>query len=496
MNATDKRNPTISLGVTTAMAAVMLTGCAGHPGPRAEVSAAAAEQAMANGETTAAIRAAEAAVAAEPRNASYRMTLGNAYLEAGRFASAATTFDDAMTLGDQSPRAALSLALALTGQARFNEAASVLNEWESDIAAADLGLAYALSGQPERGIHILTNAIRGGDNTVKSRQNLAYAYAVAGRWREARMMVSQDVPAHEVGQRMEEWAQLAHAEAYQQRVAGLLGVPASVRDGGQPVHLALNAAAADTQYAAADTGAYAFADAAPLPPPPAPPAAIEAPRMAVPATAGELPPVGAPARVAASPFQQAFVAQRPAPAPLPSQSAPAPFTAPATAQSAPALPAVPTATGDRYAAAPVAQAIASPPRAAAAPADARNESSIRRPTVTEPRLAAAPARSSAPVGDPTHLVQLGSFSSEAGARRAWGIYQSRYPELADRELVITQAVVNGRNYWRVSAGGYDSASARSMCGRVAASNGDGCISWAANSPLPGALDTGVRLARR
>ena len=64
-------------------------------------------------------------------------------------------------------------------------------------------------------------------------------------------------------------------------------------------------------------------------------------------------------------------------------------------------------------------------------------------------------------------------------------------------MVITQAVVNGRNYWRVSAGGFDRASSRAMCGRVSSSGGDGCLIWAANSPLPGAIDRGpVRLARR
>ena len=96
----------------------------------------------------------------------------------------------------------------------------------------------------------------------------------------------------------------------------------------------------------------------------------------------------------------------------------------------------------------------------------------------------------------SHLVQLGSFSSEAGANRAWDIYVARYPELADREKVITQPVVNGRNYWRVSAGGFDGSSSRAMCNFVDSSNGEGCISWVANSPLPGAIETGVRFAHR
>jgi hypothetical protein len=36
-----------------------------------------------------------------------------------------------------------------------------------------------------------------------------------------------------------------------------------------------------------------------------------------------------------------------------------------------------------------------------------------------------------------------------------------------------------------------------MCGRVKNSRaGEGCFAWAESRPLPGAIDTGVRLARR
>jgi hypothetical protein len=95
----------------------------------------------------------------------------------------------------------------------------------------------------------------------------------------------------------------------------------------------------------------------------------------------------------------------------------------------------------------------------------------------------------------SHMVQLGSFSSEQGARRAWGIYAKRYPELSNREMVITQAVVKGKNYWRVSAAGFGSKSASAMCGKVKA-KGQGCIAWHEARPLPGAVDSGVRMARR
>jgi len=530
MNAMQKRSPMIGLGVTTAMAAVLLSGCASNPAPRAEVSAAAAQTAIASGQHDQAVQAAEAAVAADPRNAAYRMTLGNAYLDAGRFASASASFEDAMALGDNSARAALSLALSLTGQARYTEAASLLNDWETEIAASDLGLALALSGQPDRGIHVLSNAIRGGENTVKSRQNLAYAYAVAGRWREARMMVAQDVPAHEVGDRMAEWAQMTHAEAYQTRVASLLGVPASVRDAGQPMHLALVNSPDAIQLASEATAPQSA---------PTELAAVDAPRMSVPVTSGELPSVGTPAaapatasvstpvvtpaatsvgmgapalapitvatprNAAPTTFAEASAAEpstTSAPGTASTRFVPTPQTQPVAASSNAAAPAAASA------AAPAARAAASAPRAAtSAPAAAtsapstatrapapRRVASANTPAIAQPALATGAAPS---VGS-SHLIQLGSFSSEAGATRAWGIYVSRYPELSDREMVITQARVNGRNYWRVSAGGFDRTGSRDMCGRVAARNGDGCISWAANRPLPGAIDIGTRLARR
>ena len=512
MKLSYKHNPMIGLGMTTAMAAVMLSGCAGMPTQRAEVSAQGVESAAVAQGQTQAVLAAEAAVAAEPTNAAYRMRLGNAYLDAGRFASASTTFEDAMALGENSPRAALSLALALTGQARFAEASSLLSDWEGSIAASDLGLAMALAGQPERGIHILSNAIRGGDTTVKTRQNLAYAYAVAGRWRESRAMVAQDVPAHEVGQRMAEWSQMSAADAYQTRIAGLLGVPGGVRDMGQPAQLALANTVEGAQYAAAAPVAAYGTELA----------ALGAPRVAVAATGSELPAVGAPAPVAMAPAPALPPVPAAAPAPAPRSSFAdafgtdrpvAPRVAAVSEKSSliappPAAAAVPVAAAP-VAAAPVApqsasqvvvrsepqaapQAPALEPLPARAEAPAASASEPRAPRPTPRRAAPSVARGD----DATHLIQLGSFASEAGARRAWGIYQDRHPELANREMVITQAVVNGRRYWRVSAAGYDQAGSREMCARVNSASGDGCISWAASSPLPGAVDTGVRLARR
>ncbi|TIX51260.1 SPOR domain-containing protein [Alteraurantiacibacter aquimixticola] len=466
------------LAASTAMAAALLSGCASTGAPRADVSALEAEEAMAQGRHDRAVQHAEAAVAGDPRNASYRAMLGKSYLDAGRFASAETSFNDAMVLGDNSPRTALSLALSMTAQAKYGEAAALLNDWEGEIATADLGLALALAGQPERGIHLMSNAIRGGQNTVKMRQNLAYAYAVAGRWREARAMAAQDVPADQLSNRIAQWAELASPLAYEQRIAGLLGVPSGVQDRGQPMQLAL-ANTPSIEQLASEASALAQADA---PAADSQQLALSAERMSVPATGGELPAVGRPA--AASTRYEAPAADR-------SGDFEQAFASNAQASDGTI----------RYVNDPLVQTV--PARQAAA-SERRVSGQFATPasrTVARSTTQGAAER----IGDPRpvradtdepHLVQLGSFSSEQGARRAWGIYVSRYPELADREMVITEAVVRGKRYFRVSAGGYDSAESRAMCARVDAANGDGCISWAASSPLPGAIDNGTRFARR
>ena len=73
-------------------------------------------------------------------------------------------------------------------------------------------------------------------------------------------------------------------------------------------------------------------------------------------------------------------------------------------------------------------------------------------------------------------------------------------ELADQakagaEKIITKARVNGKIYYRVAAAGLAEGSARSLCSK-AKSKGAGCITYAANSPLPGTLREEIRVAAR
>ena len=497
--------PKIGLFMSTALASLALAGCAGSA-PPAELSFSKAQSALEDGRADRAITHAEAAVLAEPRNSGYRALLGAAYLESGRFQSAATAFGDAIELGDSDPRTVLSYALAQVASGNNAEALTKLAEHEAAIPAVDLGLALALAGQPERGVHYLVNTVRNGENSAKARQNLAYAYALSGNWRAARVMAAEDVPADQLDARLSDWAASVRPEDYQMRVAKLLGVsPAS--DGGQPQMLALSnfpsqpmmvAEAQDmrAQEVNADLAPQvaeaSSVEAAPAPASVAAPRASEELAFAARESDGvrfESNPVvqtveGAPTRVASAPTR---APSRVAPrvsgsttAPRPAQpTAPAPRSEDSTpAVSMPAVAAAPSRGAPRFVSNAVVQSTPAPTPAAARPAPAPQR-----------RMAVATGSSA------THLVQLGSFGSRAIAEAQWNEIKRRFPQLANHDVVITEAVVNGRTFFRVAAAGFGARSARSMCNTVK-SAGRGCFAYAASSPPAGAVDRGVRIAAR
>lgn len=451
--------PSLALAVSTALAGITLAASVASAAPRAEVSFENAQAALAKGKIAKAIQHAEAAVLANPREPSYRALLGAAYLEDGRFTAAATSFADAMELGDTAPRTVLSFALAKIALGQSQTALAVLDDHAGSIDPADLGLALALAGQPERGVHVLINAVRSLEqSTPKLRQNLAYSYALAGNWRAAQVMAAEDVSADQLQARLSQWAAHAAPEMYQQRIASLLGVTPRA-DGGQPQMLALANFPEPAMMAAASVqgpgseDAIAFADPVEV------------------------------ADAAPSPsFTAAFAAAEPAPAPA--------YDAAGAAQG-------PESGAMRFVSNPVVQQLAAlvapapaPRRAAVAPAAPRvvASASQRRMVTT---AAAAPADK----GPATHLVQLGAYNSKAEAAQGWTMLQGKFPQLKGRSPVITQAVVNGRTFWRVAAEGFTSQGAKSMCGTVK-SAGRGCFAYAATTPPAGAVKRDVQVASR
>lgn len=468
--------PKIGLIVSTALASVVLSGCNTSVAAPAESSFTKAQAALEKGQVDKAIGYAEAAVLAEPRNPNFRAMLGAAYLEAGRFASAATAFDDALELGNDDPRTVLSYSLAKVALGDNRAATAKLGAWESAINPADYGLAIALAGNPERGIHVLTNTLRGGQNTAKVRQNLAYTYALAGNWRAARVMAAEDVPADQLDARLSDWAANARPEDHQVRVASLLNVT-PVSDGGQPQHLALsNFPSQNMMVAEAEAQAPVKVAAAPA-------------VATVPNTAGQIEtfkPAAAekPARPSGPRYvSNPIVQNTPAKPARVAKAAPAPTRvanaapAPTRAAAATPKPAPSSNANTRFVSNPVVQKAPAPTSVAKAPSPQR-------------RMAAT----SAPSAD-THLVQLGSFSSQAVAKAKWEELQRKVPQLRGHDVVITEANVNGKTFFRVAAAGFGSKSARSMCG-TAKAKGVACFAYSANNPPKGAVDRGVRIAAR
>lgn len=448
MPANRIRRTALPLGIVGAVAAIAIASgsfsgaVVAKPSP--DKSLAAAQLALGKGQIDKAITLAEAAVAGNPREPSYRALLGQAYLRAGRFDSAVTTLDDAMKLGDNSGKTALALSLATIAAGDHRAAVAILDDWRDAIPASDLGLALALAGETSRGVAVLADALRGGENTVKLRQNLAYAYALDGRWREARTMVAQDVPANLIDARISDWAMKAKPEDHKLRIAGLLNAPLRA-DPGQPTALALVNSAGAEQLAAERSAAPLVAAAAP------------APAYAAPV---ELPPVADAAPAAAADLASY----------APVVAAPV-VEAPAYAVPVAAAPVVAQQSGVTFVSQPIVQALPSRYQPKAAPR-------------TVAAAKAAPAYRVAAAANGAHAIQLGSFKSPQGARRAWGIYAAKNPQLKNFRMVITPAKVNGRDYWRVAAAGLDAGGARTMCSAVK-SRGGVCFAYSTRPAAAG-----------
>ncbi|MCB2049612.1 MAG: SPOR domain-containing protein [Novosphingobium sp.] len=456
MNSQAINRKVLGTAACTAMAAVLVSGCASS-GRMAMRDSAPVASSKADRNVSKAIAAAEKQTEKNPQDAAVRASLGSSYLMAGRFESAVTSFEDARYLGDTSGRTALGLALAHIGVGNGAEAVAVLDSSRSDIAVSDYGLALALAGETGRGVQILADALRGGENTVKLRQNLAYAYALDGRWSEARVMASQDVAADKLDARITEWAHQGKPEDFRLRVASMLGTQVRA-DEGQPSYLAI---ARDPSRESA---------------------ALPVPSLARTDSNGELPPV--------ENGESFWVAEATRPEPVSAPVAPATTRSEVAAQPpVPVAAAAPASDSDFDSAfLKPAERPAMVAAAASAPTARVTSAAFEQPERKSRKVVAAnkifPGVKGAASG--SHLVQLGSFSSQAGAERAWSIFLSRNPELAGFDRTITQAVVGGKHYWRVSAAGLDGSSARKICTTVK-NRGGGCIAWAAGAPLPGAI---------
>lgn len=408
--------------------------------PRADIGAAkaadASRVALGADRPAQAVTLAEQAVALQPRDAGYRALLGQSYLAAGRFVSAATSLRDARTLDPAQTRAGLNLALAEIALGDRAAALAVLGEIKGQVNEADRGLAVALAGDPAGAVQALESAARTEGADARTRQNLALAHALAGQWGMARRIASQDLVGDALEQRMRQWAQFSQPSADWQQVATLLNV-APALDAGQPVALAL-AAEPVTPIA---TAAVAVATAAPAP---------EAPAVAE---------VSVPASTAVA------------------QAAPATFTA--------ALAPASTPTALVYA-------------AAAQPESARVAAFIR-PVEAQPiRMDPVPTRRRVQPQDGRFVIQLGAYSSAARVEAGWRHKVARFHRLADYTPSSGSFLYRGTTLHRLTLAGFGTrAEATGLCGWIKTEGGDCFVRAAAGERIvrvtPGA---GTELASR
>lgn len=417
-----------------------------------------ARDALTKGKVSQAIALAEAAVAASPRDGSYRALLGQSYLNDGRFRSAASALTEAMELGARDSQTIISLALAQIALGQ-NDASVALIKNSSDILpASDAGLALALAGDLESSIYVLTQAARLDGADARTRQNLALALAFSGRWAQARVIASQDLPLDKLDARMAEWSQMAQQVEPGLRVANLINVKTR-QDDGMPVRLALSnfpenvaMAAADTAPAAADDAlVLASADPAPVAQFAPPPPAIRSVEL-----------------------------------PMPERSADGAVPVADLPQPAAVKPAAPVLQAD---AAPYRAA----PRVAGAASPAKAEARALAAAMMKPT---ASFDAKKPAG---WAVQLGAYETLAIAKERWAGASRRNAVLAGFPASSHSATVKGQRFYRLTVNGLASrADANNLCRSLQAA-GQSCfirqmagtenVQWASRS-------SGVRVAAR
>ena len=414
-----------------------------------------------------AVRQAELAVAAMPRAAEYRALLGQAYLSAGRFQSAETALGEAASLDPSNARVGLNFALAQIGNGHVDRALATLDTYQDRLAAADFGLAAALAGDLKNATSVLEAAVRAPEADAKTRQNLALTYALSNRWREARIMASQDLAGEALYARMTEWAAMASPSSVSQQVASLLNVTPAA-DAGEPQQLAL-ASGTDQQLALATpvpAKAPAAAPAFSAEPAPVFEVADNTAAKPAPAAAAIPTPVSAPAEPEASPVASAFKM----------------IAGVMWGESKPVVQSV-TASYSRQA--PLIRSASRPAKQVVVPAQVP--------------VTAMADRSFRPVESGTFVVQLGAYKNVSQTEAAWQSASGRFRALSGYGAATARIQVKNASLYRLSVSGFATrAAASQICAQVKAAGGDCFVrSVAGDTPLQWAsAPGGTKIATR
>lgn len=471
----------IGLGAPTAIVVASDgEGTAGNPALAAN-RAERASRDLARGRIERALAAAEEAVAYAPNDASHRVLLGNIYMSAGRFASAASSFEAAEQLGATDRRAVIGRVLSLIATGHQAEAHAIVEANAQQLPASDYGLALALAGDVDRGGLVITDIIRSGNATARDRQNLAFVYALAGRWLEARLVAAQDLGPARVGARIEQWAGMLQSNSGLMRVAALMQVTPQ-EDAGMPVRLALRNAvpvtfAANTAVDPAPVEQYA-------PPPPASTTELVDAALAEADGNSNATAAAAPATPVAPAASGVLAAAQVPPSVV---SAPPPPATPAATPAANPTGSWVGSDGILYVSNPVVQQLrravamvaplARPHRVAGSvnPGRAAHTTPGATPAVPTPErpVTARLSPPTGPVATSGWVVQLGAYESLPIARGAWANLSRRHASLSAHDGVTSSASVGGRTVFRLSATGFANRNAANgVCASVRRAGGN------------------------
>lgn len=404
-----------------------------------------AEAARLAGQLAAAIELSEQSVTIDPTDIGARKTLAQSYFAAGRFRAAAEAFEDLLAMEPDADNHVFGAALTALANNDRAKARALLGRLELDPArAADVGLAYVLLGEHERGQALLEATVRSGESTARTRQNLALAQAMSGDWTAARLTASIDLAPPAVEERVGQWVALAAAADAAARTTKLMRISPASTDAGRPVHLAWVAApAADVQVADASAPGFTT-DIAETPIVAEPSIEMAAVTLDIPIATPKAPKTQVAVAVA-----EAVPAEASVPAPVASIAVPpARLVRANTLNVAPRDPVIRAEPAPQ----PVTMSESVPAKSETKP-------------VAEPVVAEAPTPVALPEpGSGNWLVQLGSYDRKEWVAENWRVLKSEADMLSAYRPIRSKTDVDGRTYFRLSVGRFDNAEdARTLC---------------------------------
>ena len=124
--------------------------------------------------------------------------LGKSRIALGKFDTALIALDSAATLAPMDSRVISARGISLAALGRVGEAIATFQNSADATSLSNMALVFAMTGNPEAAVNILEPLAQSNKVTAQGRQNLAMAYLMAGREREARNMARIDLDAESV----------------------------------------------------------------------------------------------------------------------------------------------------------------------------------------------------------------------------------------------------------------------------------------------------------